>query len=151
MSKKILLARPHPMIVSDMKPFLEENDFSISKIDNFEQIGEVINDSAGAVISLAVNSSIKESALEVYQKIRAEHPFLPVIFVSMLPFSKAIIALNGISDATGKNKTMIAIELKNSRSSILGKPNTFLYISKDDLSDKNQRMIASQIIKNHLK
>lgn len=151
MSKKILLARPHPMIVSDMKPFLEENDFSVSKIDDFEQISDLIQDAVGAVISLAVNSSIKESALEVYIKVRAERPFLPVIFVSLLPFSKALLTLNIISNATGKNKTMIGVELKHSKSDLLGKPNTFVYIAKDDLTDKNQRMIASQIIKNHFK
>ena len=32
MNTQVLLARPHPFIVSDMKPFLEQNDFTSMKL-----------------------------------------------------------------------------------------------------------------------
>ena len=34
MLKSILLARPHPFIVSEMKPFLEANGFFITKLES---------------------------------------------------------------------------------------------------------------------
>lgn len=55
MSRQVLLARPHPFIVSEMGPFLEQNGFSPQQLG---ELSELIRLSAsklsGAIISHAI-------------------------------------------------------------------------------------------------
>ncbi len=66
MSKAVLLARPHPIIIKEMKPFFELNGFSPRKMDSLTDLNANSVNVSGAIISLAVSSSIEESAEEVF-------------------------------------------------------------------------------------
>lgn len=70
MSKNILLARPHPFIVAEMKPFLEENGYTLAKLEAIANMATLAPKAGGAVISMALSSSIPESAEEVFQRLR---------------------------------------------------------------------------------
>lgn len=90
MNKTVLLARPHPFIVAEMKPFLEQSGYNAVKPEKLDDMASIARSSAGAAISLAVSSA-------------------------------------------------------------LGKPETFLYISKDDLADAARRAIASRMVRRHFR
>jgi len=74
MSRNILLARPHPFIVAEMKPFLEQNGYSPRKVHTLADIPGSTSGAAGAIISLAVVSSIGESAETVFNCITQIRP-----------------------------------------------------------------------------
>ena len=81
MKKQILLARPHPFIVSDMKPFLEQNGFIPMQMIGINELSGLASSSlSGAIISLAVQSTIEESVEMVFKGIRRQFPGLPVAF-----------------------------------------------------------------------
>jgi maleate cis-trans isomerase len=106
MLKSILLARPHTFIVSEMKPFLEANGFSITKLESLGLLPGVVRGTSGAVISLAISSSIVESADIVFQQLRAASPKTPVLFASMLGFEQARPALEKIAKQVGTPVTI---------------------------------------------
>lgn len=149
MGNKILLARPHPLIVAEMAPFLKENGFEVEKILSFDEIKTKVLQADGVVISLALSSIIKETAAEVYKEVRRHNKNIPVVFVSLIEFEKALPILNSISNESGEKNVLIQINFKNVNSPFLGQNTTFVYISKNDLKDDNQRSITSRIIFSH--
>lgn len=62
MSHTILLARPHAFIVGEMKPFLEQGGFAVTALSTVANLPTAVAGTCGAVISLALTSSIPESA-----------------------------------------------------------------------------------------
>jgi hypothetical protein len=62
MSKSILLARPHPFIVEEMRPLLEQSGYGVTKLERLADLPALAKNCSGAVISLALASPIPESA-----------------------------------------------------------------------------------------
>jgi uncharacterized protein (DUF2342 family) len=151
MSKPVLLARPHTFIVAEMKPFLEENDFSISKLENLGLLPSAIKGTSGAVISLAISSSIAESADIVFQQLRLTSPRTPVLFASMLGFDQARPALEKIAKLVGMQATLVGVDSANDVTAQLGRQETFLYFNKDDLANPGRRAIAARLIQRHFR
>jgi len=151
MSKSVLLARPHTFIVAEMKPFLEENDFSISKLEELSLLPNVIKGTSGAVISLAISSSIAESADLVFQQLKLTSPRTPVLFASMLGFDQARPALEKIGKLAGIKATLVGVESANDVAAQLGRQETFLYFNKDDLANPGRRAIAARLIQRHFR
>jgi len=79
MSKTILLARPHPFIVTEMKPFLEQSGFAARKLENLSELSAKAAGISGVIISLAVESSISQSAEEVFTALRKASSSVPVL------------------------------------------------------------------------
>ena len=50
MNKQILLARPHPFIVSDMKPFLEQTGFSPVQMKGISELTRLASTSFSGAI-----------------------------------------------------------------------------------------------------
>lgn len=149
MPKSILLARPHPFIVSEMKPFLEANGFSITKLESLGLLPSVVRGTSGAVISLAISSSIVESADIVFQQLRAASPKTPVLFASMLGFEQARPALEKIAKQVGIPVTIVGIDSANAATAQLGRQETFLYFNKEDLAMPERRTTALRLIQRH--
>lgn len=151
MTKTILLARPHPFIVAEMRPFLEQSGYGVSKVERTENLPTQARSSAGAVISLAVSSSVEESADGVFARLRQQAPRVPVLFAAMLALEKIQSSLERIAKQAGIQATILGVAMGNESLTALGKPETFLYISKDDLADKTRREIASRMIRRHFR
>lgn len=77
MEKKIVLARPHPFVVAEMRPFLAEGGFTVSKPEQLADLPALLAGAAGAVISLALSSSILATAEEVFEHLRRINMRLP--------------------------------------------------------------------------
>ncbi|MBC3885913.1 hypothetical protein [Undibacterium griseum] len=151
MSKSILLARPHPFIVAEMKPFLESSGYSVTKLESMTDLEVQAKNSVGVVISMAVSSSLGKSAAETLTQLRQEVSHAPVMFASILSFDESIAGLKRLADHVGVQATILGVSAKNEYSAALGKPDTFLYISKDDLADSTRRMIASHMVQRHFR
>lgn len=151
MSKTVLIARPHTFIVSVMKPFLEESGFSTNKLEHISGLQAQLSGISGAVISLALSSSITESADDVFLKLRSLAPRVPVLFAAMLPLEQARPALERIARQAGLPATLLGIDATSVAAAQLGRQETFLYVSKDDLTSPERRIMAGRLIQRHFR
>lgn len=151
MGKKILLARPHPMIATTMAPFLQENGFEISKIETFDEIKTKAMQSDAVVNSQALNSTIKQTASNVCKEIRRHNPNIPVVFFALFEFEKARPNFNVVAAESGEKNVFIKINQDNMNAPFFRKKNAFVYISRNDLGDKTQREMSSKIISSYFK
>lgn len=151
MTKTVLLARPHPFVVAEMKPFLERGGYAAAKLESLADLATQASSGAGVVISLAVSSSLGESAAEVFTQTRQGAPRVPVLFAAMLPLDKIQSSLERLAKHAGVQATILGVVAGNENAVALGKPETFLYFSKDDLTDTTRRAIASRMIQRHFR
>jgi len=150
MKNKILLARPHPFIVSEMKPFLEQNGFSPLPIKGISELaGLASHPFSGAIISLAVQSTIDESAEMVFEAIRKQSPSLPVAFAGMLDASMASKAIKRVLPESIGDYRVIAVDKKNDHRVELGQPSTFVYIRNSDLATSDTVKIVALMLQHH--
>lgn len=139
MAKSILLARPHPFIVAEMKPFLEHGGYAAAKLENLADLATQARNSAGVVISMAIPSSLGKSAAETFMQLRQDVPRVPVMFAAILAFDESMAGLKRLAEQAGVQATILGVSTGNENAAALGKPDTFLYISKDDLADPTRR------------
>lgn len=151
MGKNILLARPHPFIVAEMKPFLESGGYSVIKLDNNSNLAAQAKSSNGAVISLAVTSSVDDSAEEVFLQMRQGAPRVPVLFAAMSSLEKLKGSLERLAKNAGIQVNILGVSAENENAAVLGKSETFLYISKDDLLDLHLKAIALRMVQRHFR
>lgn len=151
MSKTVVLARPHPFIVAEMKPFLEQAGYSAAKLENLSDLATLARSSKAAVISLAVSSSLGKSADDIFLQLRQGAPQVPVLFAAMLALDKLQGSLQRIARQAGVQANILGVAAENENAVILGKPDTFLYISKDDLADASRRAIAARMVQRHFR
>lgn len=151
MPKNVLLARPHSFIVSEMKPFLEQNGYVPKKLEAIGDIPTSVAGTSGAIISLAVVSSVGESAETVFAELRKSARQLPVLFASMVNFATAKGALERLAKNLGVQASILDISPTNETHPDLGKPDTYLYLSKDDLVSPERCTLAASIIKRHFR
>lgn len=151
MSNTALIARPHPFIVSAMKPFLEEIGFATLKLDRISELAAQAPRATGAVISLALSSPIPESAEEVFSQLRRVSPRMPVLFASMLDVNQASGALEQIAKHHGFPASVMSANSPSTAWTSLGKQETFLYLSKEDLEVKDRRAILAQMVRRHFR
>jgi hypothetical protein len=145
----IVIARPHPFIVSSMKPFLEEIGYSIVKLDHVSELAAQAPRSNGAVISLALTSPVAESAEEVFSQLRRISTRTPVLFASMLEVDQATHALEQIAKRHGFPANVMSVQSPSTSWTSLGKQESFLYLSKKDLEAPDRRAIVSQMARRH--
>lgn len=150
MSKNVLLARPHPFIVAEMRPFLEENGYTISRLDALANLPTLAPKAGGAIISLALSSPLPESAETVFKQLRQVAPRVPVLFASMLSFEQARAGMERLAAQSGVKAVLYGIDSEASASQ-LGHAEAFLYFSKDDLASPERRMVAARMLKHHFK
>lgn len=151
MSKKIVLARPHPFIVSQMQPFLADLGYSGEKLERLEDLDDSLDSNTrGVVISLAVTSSLGDSAEAVFLRLRQLRAQLPVLFVALLDFPQVQRALLKLAEAAGvAQPVLLEVTETNVRNAVLGKSDVFFYIGRKDLEDPVRRATAAQMLERH--
>ena len=143
----VLLARPHTFIVSEMKPFLEEAGFKVAKAERVAELADLSRGCVGAVISLAVSSSMDASAEEVIKHLRQARPTLPLLFASLLPYAKAKESLERIGKQAGLNPKILGLDDGGLYRAELGSATGLLYLSKEDLAGPVTRQQAVHAIR----
>jgi len=151
MSKTVLIARPHTFIVSAMTPFLAESGFVTERLEHLGAMATQSLKTSGVVISLALSSTIAESAEEVFLQLRRAAPHAPVLFAAMLAFEQARPALARIAKQAGVAATLVGVDADAAAIAQLGRPETFLYVSKEDLTQPERRATAARLIQRHFR
>lgn len=149
MTYPVLLARPHTFIVSDMKPFLEAAGFSVTKAEKAEELADLSYGHVGAVISLAVSSSMEASPEEVIKILRQVRPTLPLLFAALLPYAKMKASLERIGQQVGLNSQVLGLADLEVQGAAWGRPAGLLYLSREDLAGSVTRPQAIQAVRSH--
>ncbi|MFH2134483.1 MAG: hypothetical protein ABII81_04800 [Pseudomonadota bacterium] len=148
MAKKVLLARPHAFIVSEMRPFLEKNGYQPSKL---EDIGDIhpgkLGSFSGAIISTAVVSSIPAKPAEVFAALRKNYPNLPVIFAGLTEFDSTQPTLQRIVSDLHPGATILPFNAKAEGHPKLGERDVFLFLNKEDIAAPD----AERILRRHFR
>ena len=150
MIKSIVLARPHPFIVAEMTPFLEQAGYRIVKPEGRKRLPSLARSSAGAVVSLAVSSTVAESAADIYQQLFAAAPLLPVLFAGISSLYQMRVSLYRIAKQAGVQASVVGVSAANEKIGSLNDARTFLNVGKDDLTDPARRQIAARMVLRHL-
>jgi len=148
-SKTVLLARPHPFIVQEMKPLLEQCGYGVLKPDGVGVIDTQVKGCDAAVISLALISDVTASAEDVTANIHGVNPKMPLIFASLLPFERAVSTITGLLGKLGIAAHVIGISSSNSTTSSNAAPSVN-YLAKDELSDAAKCEQIKQLLRRHI-
>ncbi|MCT8125044.1 hypothetical protein H1D31_03180 [Alishewanella sp. BS5-314] len=146
---QILLARPHPFIVSEMLPFLQQNNIAAEKLERLAELEHKIVRSKAAVISLALSSPLPESAEQVLAAIKQLNPRLPLVFASMLPLERVQRQLLQLLQPYDAAPAILAVGSVVGMATP-GRSNTALYFSKDDLADPQIRSAFAKLLQAHI-
>ncbi len=125
MNPTILLARPYPFLVDEMKSFLEQGGYSVDKVS---PDGAELDMSgyAGAVIALAAVSELKIAPGEVLNRLRHANPAFPVIFAGLIPLSSYESTLVRIAEEQGITTRLLAVQPHCENAPEPGQPEGFV-------------------------
>jgi hypothetical protein len=150
--KKVLLARPHSFIVSDMKPFLEKSGFLPVRLDALSALDSGISGTmSGAVISTAVLSTINASAEEVFSALRKKYPRLPVIFAGLTEFSMMKSAVERVVGRLHPGAEVRPFSGTSENYPGLGRENVFLVLRKEDMAPGPAAEAAERVLRKHFR
>lgn len=148
--KSILLARPHPFIVADMAPLLTQLDFQPVKLESLAHLGEGADVPwRGAIISLAISSSVGASAAEVVHALQARAPALPLAFAGMMPAHMAASTIRRLFE--GDPPPVVDVESQRQRPQTLSGTDTCLYFSKAQLVDASMQVDIRNMMAAHFR
>lgn len=129
MRKTILLARPHPFIVNEMKPLLLQAGFDVKGISSDSALTESRSSSyPAAVISLAVVSPVSQSPQQVLAWLKTQQFSGKFIFAGLIPFERVENNLKQFLTETGWNAEVQAL------SSPTAQHSPGIYIQQSDLA-----------------
>lgn len=144
----ILLARPHPFIVSDMIPLPQRAGMSPIRPTSLSEV-RVVDQTRlrGAITSLAVSSSIGASVTDVMRALREGMPRLPLLFAGLTDAAFAAQAIrramgNELAAVRGALETL-TIPAADAGGIVVG------YLSKTDLSTQQSQQAAQALLTSH--
>ena len=148
MSRTILLARPYPFLVDEMKPFLEEDGYHVHKAES-DGSGLDTPGYAGAVIALASLSEVNLDPGEVLARLRAADREMPVVFAGLLPLASYEPTLKRLAERHEIPARPLGIGPGSESDPEPGSPETFVYLQRADLNEPEQRSRALALIRRH--
>lgn len=135
MANKVLLARPHSFIVSEMRPFLERNGYQPVKLESINDMHPgKLGAFSGAIISTAVVSSIDAKPADVLAALRKHYPAMPVMFAGLTDFESTLPTLQRIVSETHPGATILPFSRRAEVHPRLGDRDVFLFLNKEDIS-----------------
>ena len=147
--KKVILARPNPLIVDRMKKFLDRNGFEPVTIHDLEELKHLSSsrEIKGAIISTSSISEVDEPVEEVISELNRKMPFVPVAFASLADFYSISGMLNKAISRLSYNAELINVNEKALSSGKLGRKGAFVVLQKEDLN----RGEADEVIGKHFR
>jgi hypothetical protein len=150
--KKVLLARPHTFIVAEMQPFLTRAGYAPHKLAALDDLMGLNPASfSGVVISTAVVSAIGATVEEVFVAVRRKMPRVPVIFAGLTEFALAKGAVERAVKALHPVAEVLPVADSTVKQPGLGRENTFVVLTRDDLGNPGTQAVADRILQIHFR
>jgi len=129
MTRTILLARPHPFIVNEMRPLLAQAGFDVKAVINDAALAGIDTAScSAAVISLAVISPVSQSPQQVLATLKELGFAGKIIFAGLVPFERVENNIKQFLTASGWHIDVHALSSRDARRS------SAVYIQQSDLA-----------------
>jgi AmiR/NasT family two-component response regulator len=146
--KRVLLARPHAFIVSQMRPFLLDAGYTpVGVQDLVELDDQLVTPLKGAIISTAVTSTIDADASAVFRMVRQKQPRLPIVFAGMADAATMkVVAERAVAEMVSGP---IVVGPGGYRAGA-DRSSTFLILRKDDLLSAASIELATRALRSHL-
>ncbi len=146
MSKTILFLRPHPFVADTFAQTFRKLGFNSIKFTDghdFERYASELRHAAGAVVSLALASTVPQSAEEIIAELRRRSPTMPLM-------------LTGLADIGSLTKTAHTLlptarfHTADSYSGALKDPRTdVLIVRRDDLIQPERASRLEALLMRH--
>ena len=149
MEKNVLLARPHPFIVADMKAFLTRNGYVPNPLSSLDQLSGHKGSIKGAVISTSVTSSVSESTEDVIKAIRTRYAHVPIVLATLIEFDAVVKTMERSITTALPGAKLLPVAAASEAQPALGKDNGLLVIRRGDLIDKTLSSIADRLLLRH--
>lgn len=148
MAKKVLLARPHAFIVAEMRPFLERTGYLPTRLESLDDMDPgKLGSFSGAIISMAVVSSIPAKPGEVFAALRKRYPSLPVIFAGLTEFDSTLPSIQRIVHTLHPGAAILPFDDSTEKHPRLGERDVFLFLNKEDIASN----AAESILRRHFR
>jgi len=139
---KVLLARPHDFVVTEMSAVLRAIGVEPVKLERLDQLAGLRGvEFCGVVISLAASSSIGHSVSEVHAAVRRTWANKPLVLTGL---SSLESARAGLAAALGAKTFTVFGPAEPSPH----QPTAFLYLQKTELEHQRERVFAA--LRQHL-
>lgn len=146
----VLLARPHPMIVTEMRSFLDENGYEPLPLSNLAERPETQGRPiAAGVISTSLTSQVREPVEEVALRLREWYPDLPLVIATIAERQMIARAVaRKLCDAVGTVAVLDVLEVSPADAR-LGSPEHVLLLHRSDLSGERSAEVGG-VLRRHL-
>lgn len=151
MNKTVIIARPHQMIVENVKTYLKRNNYSPFRLEALSDLNklEASDKIHGAIISTAVTSVVKESYQEVFIEVRNRYPNLPIIFTT-------IVNLEAMSELLKQSFIKVIPDInffylneEALRKNTFNPDKNFLLVDNKSLTDSKNTTLANEILNSY--
>lgn len=147
----VLLARPHPMIVSEMQRFLRQNDYEpLPLLGLTEKPQADERQIVAGVISTSLTSHVHEPVEEVARRLRAWYPDLPLVIATIAErkmMGKAVA--RKLRSALGTAGVLDVAEVSPGDER-LGRPDHVLLLHRSDLPVGDESSGVGLVLRRHL-
>lgn len=140
---RIILARPHPLIVDHMRDFLSANGYLSTMLDDLAELHSLAaSRPAGIVVSTsAVVSDSKMLFRDVLNLVRSLFPATPMLIPTLVPVDRL--------RQTFSDLNLLSVEACTPALADLGSPGCLLVAQRDDFIDPARQAHAGAIIRMH--
>lgn len=150
MKETVLLARPHQMIVADMKRFLCGIGFSPEPVNDIQELRDFdIKRAVGSVISMTSVSAEEFSIRNVFKEVRRQEPNLPIIFSTLMDFPMAERVLKGYVGPMVEGLRILPVSAATLQEPDLGSTNVMVCVLKNQIKDADVSELTRDIFLRH--
>jgi len=147
----ILLARPHPFIVAEITPLLGELGYEPIRLASLADLGRMVPAGLrGAIISLAISSSVGATAAETVDALGRRFPGLPLVFAGMIGIDMAAQNIGRLF-ADGTAPLVVGVDGPVGARMVAGSKAACLYVSKEQISDTTRHTAIKAMLKAHFR
>ncbi len=144
--KKVILARPSSLIVSDMKKLVSSTGFEAMPIAEINELTHISqSEAAGIVISTALSSTVKEKYWEVVQRSAAIFPGKPIFLASYATIRSTKITAGAHIKNAGLDFELLSIE--EAKSGSFDSNKQILILTQKEISDPIAFSSISELMK----
>lgn len=145
MNKRVILARPHPLIVDHMRAFLSTNGYMPTVLHDMSELQAFASGQpAGIVVSTSVvGSDSKMLFRDVLRAIRDSLPSTPILIPTLVPFASL--------QQTFPDLRLLSVEACTQHQDDLGSQECLVVAQREDFIDPVRRAHAGTIIRSHFR
>jgi hypothetical protein len=129
----LLLARPHPLMVTQIRSAIARIGYEARVVRTAEEItSRSVDTLAGAIISAASTSEMGASLTQVLGRLRDERPDLPIAITTLIPADRAIPPFRKTLEAVYGDTELVSVAKDLRAGQCSARKAHILIISHDD-------------------